>query len=186
MAFIVSRFPAPLPYTSATFRPGRRISPCCDCLPAACLPGAPGAGADLTEWRGLPPSWDSRFLMAATRQRAAGPPAAHRRRWRAPRHLRPAPSAAMVGGCSISPWTARAGLISQLQRAGDGGAGTRSPGLQRTPSSTGNCCFASSPRWPAAPLRLPSGCWTEDGYLFITLGDRYTERAQAEPSATIS
>ena len=50
--------------------------------------------------------------------------------------------------------------LSQLQRAGDGGAGTAvaRARLQKTPSSTGNCCFAKSPRWPAAPISAPAWC----------------------------
>ncbi len=32
------------------------------------------------------------------------------------------------------------------------------PGCKKRPSSTGNCCFAKSPRWPAAPTSAPAWC----------------------------
>lgn len=64
------------------------------------------------------------------------------------------------GVCSISPWTAMAGSISATASRGTEAPAPPWPGpdCKKRPSSTGNCCFAKSPRWPAAPISAPAWC----------------------------
>jgi hypothetical protein len=164
MACCCSRFPVCLPYTSATFQvwpseeaPMLRLFALllvCLVLPVRALTLTPVAGAAPPLGARLPAGW------RLPRQRAPWAPAAHRCGRQPPCGLRPAALAATgQGGCSISPWTAMAGSISATASRGRGaGTAVARARLQKRPSSTGNCCFAKSPRWLAAPTSAPAWC----------------------------
>lgn len=131
---------------------------------AADLPGEPAPGADTD-----PPGGGAQPSLGAgpaagrwlSDWRAPGPPAAHRRRGRAPSHLGSAPHRQSGSGGLLDLALDDEGWVYlSYSEPGDGGAGTAvaRARLQKTPSSTGNCCFASSPRWPAAPTSGPVWC----------------------------